>query len=75
MFTNTNMTSKELAHYYFAKDLIERCLRLSKSVLNLNPISVQLDKNILTHVMICCFGLALLTTIRFTIPGTRVAQP
>ena len=64
IFTNAKISLKEAVHFYFAKDVIERCFRLSKSVLNLNPIRLQLDKNIRSHVMICYFGLALLTTLR-----------
>ena len=64
IFTNAKPSQKEAVQHYFAKDLIERCFRLSKSALSLNPIRMQLDENIKSHIMICYLRLTLLTTVR-----------
>jgi hypothetical protein len=72
IFTNAKLPLKKAVQYYFAKDLIERCFRLSKSVLNLNPIRLQLDKNIQSHIMICYLGLTLLTTVRLRLENKGI---
>lgn len=72
LFTNSKLTLRNAVQQYFAKDLIERCFRLSKSVLHLNPIRFQLDQNIKTHVMICYLSLALLTTIRIRLENKGI---
>ena len=64
LFTNSKLSVPEAISYYFEKDLIERCFRLSKSVLKLRPIRLMLDNRIRSHIMICYIGLALLTTVR-----------
>lgn len=64
IFTNAKLNHKEVISSYFAKDLVERCFRVSKSVLKLRPIRFILDDRIKTHVMICYIALALLTTLR-----------
>ena len=72
IFTNAKLSQKEAVQHYFAKDLIERCFRLSKSTLSLNPIRMQLDENIKSHIMICYLGLTLLTTVRLRLENKGI---
>ena len=63
IFTDTKL--EEAVRIYFAKDVIERCFKVEKSVLNLRPIRFWLDSKIKAHILIChCFSLALITTCR-----------
>lgn len=64
IFTNSKLSIEKAVHQYFAKDIVERCFRLHKSVIGLRPIHVQLDNRIRAHIMICYLALVLLTTIR-----------
>jgi hypothetical protein len=38
IFTDAKIAVAEAVHLYFAKDIIERCFKLEKSILNLRPI-------------------------------------
>lgn len=64
IFTDAKIPVSEAVHLYFAKDIIERCFKLEKSILNLRPIRFWLDSKIKTHVLICHLSLALITTCR-----------
>lgn len=64
IFTDAKIAVVEAVHLYFAKDIIERCFKLEKSVLNLRPIRFWLDSKIKAHVLICHLALSLLTTCR-----------
>jgi len=64
LFTNAKLSHKEAVAKYFAKDLVERYFRLSKSTLKLRPIRFSLDDRIKSHILICYIGLNLLTTVR-----------
>jgi len=64
IFTDAKIPVSEAVHLYFAKDIIERCFKLEKSVLNLRPIRFWLDSKIKTHVLICHLALSLITTCR-----------
>jgi transposase len=64
IFTDARLKNEEAIRMYFAKDLIERCFKLEKSILKINPIRMWLDKNIKSHTLICYLGLVLLTTVR-----------
>ena len=64
IFTDAKIAVTEAVHLYFAKDIIERCFKLEKSVLNLRPIRFWLDSKIKVHVLICHLALSLLTTCR-----------
>jgi transposase len=65
IFTDARLKNEDAIRIYFAKDLIERCFKLEKSVLKINPIRMWLDKNVKSHVLICYLGLVVLTTVRF----------
>jgi len=64
IFTDAKLAVTEAVHLYFAKDIIERCFKLEKSILNLRPIRFWLDSKIKVHVLICHLALSLLTTCR-----------
>jgi DDE family transposase len=64
IFTDAKIAVEEAVHLYFAKDIIERCFKLEKSILNLRPIRFWLDSKIKVHVLICHLALSLLTTCR-----------
>jgi len=64
IFTDAKIAVAEAVHLYFAKDIIERCFKLEKSILNLRPIRFWLDSKIKVHVLICHLALSLLTTCR-----------
>ena len=64
IFTDAKIPVSEAVHLYFAKDIIERCFKLEKSILNLRPIRFWLDSKIKTHVLICHLALSLITTCR-----------
>jgi Transposase DDE domain len=64
IFTDAKISVPEAVRLYFAKDIIERCFKLEKSVLNLRPIRFWLDSKIKVHVLICHLALSLLTTCR-----------
>lgn len=64
LFTNAKLNISEAVSSYFAKDLIEQCFKMEKSILNLRPIRFSLDSNIKSHIMICYLALALITTLR-----------
>lgn len=64
MFTDSKISAEEAVHLYFEKDVIERCFKLEKSILNLRPIRFWLDSKIKVHVLICHLALSLLTTCR-----------
>jgi len=64
IFTDAKIAVGEAVHLYFAKDIIERCFKLEKSILNLRPIRFWLDSKIKVHVLICHLALSLLTTCR-----------
>src|SRR3990167_9904263 len=64
IFTDAKIAAAEAVHLYFAKDIIERCFKLEKSILNLRPIRFWLDSKIKVHVLICHLALSLLTTCR-----------
>ena len=64
IFTDARIAVEEVVHLYFAKDIIERCFKLEKSILNLRPIRFWLDSKIKVHVLICHLALSLLTTCR-----------
>ena len=64
IFTDAKISATEAVHLYFAKDIIERCFKLEKSILNLRPIRFWLDSKIKVHVLICHLALSLLTTCR-----------
>ena len=46
IFTDAKIAVAEAIHLYFAKDIIERCFKLEKSILNLRPIRFWLDSKI-----------------------------
>lgn len=64
IFTDAKIGVSEAVRLYFAKDIIERCFKLEKSILNLRPIRFWLDSKIKVHVLICHLALSLLTTCR-----------
>jgi transposase len=64
IFTDAKIAVSEAVRLYFAKDIIERCFKLEKSILNLRPIRFWLDSKIKVHVLICHLALSLLTTCR-----------
>lgn len=64
IFTDSKIAVSEAVRLYFAKDIIERCFKLEKSILNLRPIRFWLDSKIKVHVLICHLALSLLTTCR-----------
>ena len=64
IFTDAKIATSDAVKLYFAKDLIERCFKLEKSVANLRPIRFWLDKKTKSHLLICHMALALLTTCR-----------
>jgi len=64
IFTDAKIAVEEAVHLYFAKDIIERCFKVEKSILNLRPIRFWLDSKIKVHVLICHLALSLITTCR-----------
>ena len=64
IFTDAKISKKEAVRIYFAKDIIERCFKVEKSILNLRPIRFWLDSKIKAHILICHLALALITTCR-----------
>ena len=64
IFTDAKLSMVDAVHLYFEKDIIERCFKLEKSILNLRPIRFWLDSKIKVHVLICHLALSLLTTCR-----------
>lgn len=74
LFTDAKMSVREAVKLYFAKDLIEQCFKLEKSILKLRPISFWLDSKIKSHVLICHIALALLTTSRIRLQNQGVTS-
>jgi transposase len=64
IFTDAKLSMSDAVNLYFEKDIIERCFKLEKSILNLRPIRFWLDSKIKVHVLICHLALSLLTTCR-----------
>jgi len=64
IFTDAKLSMPDAVNLYFEKDIIERCFKLEKSILNLRPIRFWLDSKIKVHVLICHLALSLLTTCR-----------
>ena len=74
IFTDARIKIDEAVRMYFAKDLIEQCFKLEKSVLKINPIRMWLDENIKSHALICHLGLVLLTTVRFRLHKNDISM-
>jgi hypothetical protein len=74
IFTDAKIATAEAVHLYFAKDIIERCFKLEKSVLHLRPIRFWLDSKIKVHVLICHLALSLLTTCRIRLQKHGVSD-
>lgn len=74
IFTDAKLPVAEAVHLYFAKDIIERCFKLEKSVLNLRPIRFWLDSKIKAHVLICHLALCLLTTCRIRLQNQGINE-
>ena len=64
IFTDAKISKQEAVRIYFSKDVIERCFKVEKSVLNLRPIRFWLDSKIKAHILICHIALILITTCR-----------
>ena len=74
IFTDAKLSMEDAVHLYFEKDLIERCFKLEKSILNLRPIRFWLDSKIKIHVLICHLALALLTTCRIRLKNQGITS-
>ena len=72
IFTDAKLSMADAVHLYFEKDIIERCFKLEKSILNLRPIRFWLDSKIKIHVLICHLALSLLTTCRIRLKNQGI---
>jgi transposase len=74
IFTDAKLSMVDAVHLYFEKDIIERCFKLEKSILNLRPIRFWLDSKIKVHVLICHLALSLLTTCRIRLKNQGITS-
>ena len=74
IFTDARLKNDEAIHMYFAKDLVEQCFKLEKSIFKINPVRMWLDNNIKSHALICHLGLVLLTTIRYRLRKNGISM-
>jgi transposase len=71
IFTDTNLSTKEMIKTYFDKDLIEKAFEALKSILGMHPIRHWLDGKIKGHLFICYLALVLMTTLRLKIQQSK----
>ena len=74
IFTDAKLSMPDAVNLYFEKDIIERCFKLEKSILNLRPIRFWLDSKIKVHVLICHLALSLLTTCRIRLKNHGITD-
>ena len=74
IFTDAKISIAEAVHLYFAKDVIERCFKLEKSILHLRPIRFWLDSKIKVHVLICHLALSLLRTRQIRLQKQGISE-
>lgn len=74
LFTDSRLSMREAVRIYFAKDLIEQCFRVEKSVLKLRPFRFWLDSRIKAKVLICHLALSLLTTCRIRLQEKGITE-
>lgn len=64
IFTTAKLTSEQMVHHYFEKDLVEKAFQSLKGVVRLRPIRHWLYNRVIAHVFICYLSYLLLSILK-----------
>jgi transposase len=64
IFTTAKLTSEEMIHHYFEKDLVEKAFQSLNGVVRLRPIRHWLYNRVIAHVFICYLSYLLLSILK-----------
>jgi transposase len=65
IFTTHNLSSEEMVHLYFDKDVVEKAFRTIKGITRLQPIRHWLYNRVTAHVFICYLAYLLLSLLQY----------
>lgn len=64
IFTTAKLTSDQMVHHYFEKDLVEKAFQSLKGIVRLRPIRHWLYNRVIAHVFICYLSYLLLSILK-----------
>jgi transposase len=65
IFTTAKLSTDDMVHHYFDKDLIEKAFHSIKGIIRLRPIRHWLYDRVIAHVFICYLSYLLLSILKF----------
>jgi transposase len=73
IFTTAKLTSEEMIHLYFNKDLVEKAFHSIKGIVRLRPIRHWLYNRVIAHVFICYLSYLLLSLLKLRLAELNIS--